>query len=240
MSGHSHFKTIKHKKESEDKKRGKIFSKMARLISIAAREKGKDPETNPELRMAIEKAKQHNVPKENIERAIKKGTGELAGAELKEVIYEAYAPGGVAIIIEAITDNKNRTLNEIKQILSQHEGKLAQEGSVKYLFERKGIITIDTKNNKEKKESLELKAIESGAEDIIWYEDFFDVITGPKNLEKIKNNLEKKEIKIKESGLEWVAKNMVKTEEKDKKICEKIFEDLNDHDDVQEIYSNLK
>ncbi len=240
MSGHSHFKTIKHKKEAKDKKRGKIFSKMARLISVAAREKGGDPETNPELKMAIEKAKQHNVPKENIERAIKRGTGELEGAKLEEITYEAYGPGGVAIIIEGITDNKNRTLNEVKQVLSKHGGKLAREGAVKYLFERKGVITIDTKENPEDKESLELKAIEAGAEDVTSYNNFFDLLVPPVNLEGTENKLEQEGIKIKEVGLEWVAKNMIETDQKNKKLCEKIFESLDENDDIQEVYSNLK
>lgn len=137
MSGHSHFHSIKYKKAITDAKRGKIFSKLSRQISIAAKEKGGDPDTNPALRTAIEKAKEFNLPKDNIERAIKKGTGELAGETLEEVLFEAYGPGGIAIIIEGITDNKKRTLNEIKQILNQHNSKLVGEGGVRWLFERK-------------------------------------------------------------------------------------------------------
>jgi len=137
MSGHSHWKTVKRGKEAEDKKRGQIFSKLSREISVAAREKGGNPETNPTLRIAIEKAKGFNLPKENIERAIKRGTGELAGEELESVLFEAYGPGGIAIIIEGITDNKNRTLGEIKQILNQNGGKLVGEGGVQWMFERK-------------------------------------------------------------------------------------------------------
>ncbi len=137
MSGHSHWKTTKRTKESKDKKRGIIFSKLAQAISMAAKEKGKDPETNPKLRLIIERAKQYNLPKDNIERAIKKGVGELPGENLEKVFFEAYGPGGVAIIIEGITNNKNRALTEIKQILNQHQGKLTGPGSVKWLFERK-------------------------------------------------------------------------------------------------------
>lgn len=137
MSGHSHAKTIKRVKEAADQKRGQIFSKLARQISITAREKGNNPDTNPALRIVIEKAKKANMPKENIERAIKKGTGELAGENLESLIVEAYGPGGVAIIIEGITDNKNRTLGEIKQILNQKGGKLVGEGGVRWMFERK-------------------------------------------------------------------------------------------------------
>jgi len=137
MSGHSHWSSIKHKKGTEDAKRGKIFSKLSKLVSIAAKEKGGDPESNPKLRLAIEKAKQANMPKDNIERAIKKGTGQLEGVEIEEVFYEAYGPSGVALIIEGITDNKNRTLPEVKNILSKFGGKLAAVGSVSYLFDRK-------------------------------------------------------------------------------------------------------
>jgi len=138
MSGHSKWKNIRYRKELVDKKRGKIFSKISRLISMAAKEKGADPETNPKLKLAIEKAKEFNIPKENIERAIKRGTGQLEGAKMEEFIYEAYGPAGVALIIEGITDNKNRTLAEIKHVLGRFDGKLADSGSVKYLFEKKG------------------------------------------------------------------------------------------------------
>lgn len=136
MSGHSHWASIKHKKGSEDAKRGKLFSKLSRLITVAAKEKGGDPESNPSLRTAIEKAKQFNMPKDNIERAIKRGTGELEGVQIEEITYEAYGPEGSALIIKCITDNKNRTLAEIKSILTKFEAKLAQTGSVKYMFEQ--------------------------------------------------------------------------------------------------------
>ncbi len=136
MSGHSHFSTIKRKKEITDKKRGQIFSKLSREISVAAREKGGDPETNSTLRLVIEKAKSFNMPKDNIERAVKKGTGELKGETLESILIEAYGPGGIALIIEGITDNKNRTLSELKQILNQNNGKLVSEGGVQWLFER--------------------------------------------------------------------------------------------------------
>jgi YebC/PmpR family DNA-binding regulatory protein len=142
MSGHSHWATIKHKKGNTDAKRGKIFSKLSRLISVAAKEKGGDPESNPNLRLAIEKAKEANMPKDTIDRAIKKGTGQLEGTRIEEVTYEAYGPAGIALIIESITDNKNRTLAEIKHILGRFGGKLAESGSVKYLFDKKGVDWI--------------------------------------------------------------------------------------------------
>lgn len=178
MSGHSKWSKTKHIKAVADVKKGKIFSKMARMISVAAKEKGGDPETNPKLRLAIEQARAVNMPKDNIERAIKRGTGEIEGAKIESAIYEAYGPGGVAIIIEIITDNKNRTLSEIKHILSAHQAKLAQAGSVKYLFEQKNS--------------------------------------------------------------DWIPKYPMSTNAKTKAQIEKLFEALDEQDDVQEIYSNLE
>ncbi len=252
MSGHSHFSSIKHKKEITDAKRGKIFSKMAKLISVAAREGGGDPNANPKLKLAIEQAKNANMPKDNIDRAVKRGTGELSSEKLEQVTFEAYGPGQTAIIIEGITDNKNRTLGEIKQILSQNNGKLASEGSVKWLFERKGAIIIDPQLQKERlkdKEKLELEAIEAGAEDIYWHAapegdephqegDILDIYTKPGELEKVKKNLEEKEVEIDSSSLDWVPKEMIDIKEKE--TCQKLFEALDENDAVQDIYSNLK
>lgn len=247
MSGHSHFKTVKRVKEAEDKKRGKAFSKMARVIIVAAKEGGGDPGSNLKLKIAIEQAKQINMPKENIERAIKKGTGELSGEKLEQFVFEAYGPGGIAIIIEGITDNKNRSLGEIKQILTQHNGKLAGGGSVKWLFERKGTITVNNEQRRMNKEELELIVIEAGAEDIYWDSDTLYIYTKPEELEKVKRNLEKKDlpagkagIKIDSASLDWVAKEMIEVEEKEKQACQKFFEALDENDAVQDIYSNLK
>ncbi|OGZ27338.1 MAG: transcriptional regulator [Candidatus Nealsonbacteria bacterium RIFOXYB1_FULL_40_15] len=233
MSGHSHWASIKHKKGAEDAKRSKVFSKVSKLISVAVREKGADPATNPSLRTAIEQAKQVNMPKENIERSIKKGTGELAGESLDSFIFEAFGPDNVALIIEGITDNKNRTLGDIKQILSQHNGKLAGEGSIKWMFERKGVISIAEKRTEE----LELKIIESGAEDIKWQDDMADVITKPEELEQVKSILEKEGLKIENSSLGWIPKEEV---DANKEKLEKLFESLDDNDSVQNIYSNAK
>jgi len=243
MSGHSHFSKIKHKKKITDKKRGQIFSKLAREISVAAREGGGDPATNAKLRLAIERAKAINLPKENVERAIKRGVGELEGVQLEEVLFEAYGPGGIALIIEGITDNKNRTLGEVKQILQQHNGKLVGGGQVKWLFERRGVIIINRESqteNLKNKEELELKVIEAGAEDIYWHNDILDVYTKIESLEGVKKNLEKEEIKIESVSLDWVAKEMVTVVEKERESCEKLFEALDESDAVQEIYSNLK
>ncbi len=243
MSGHSHFSSIKHKKATTDAKRSKVFSKLSQLISVAAREKGGEPETNAKLRLAVDQAKAANMPSDNIERAIKKGSGELGNEKLEEVLFEAYGPGGLAVLIEGITDNKNRALGEVKQILSQHNGKLAGSGSVQWLFERKGCITIspdEQLSENGSKESLELTAIESGAQDIYWHNDNLDIYTKQEELEEVKKKLEEKGIKINSASLDWAAKEEVDLPEKDKESCQKLFEALDENDSVQGIYSNLK
>ncbi len=231
MSGHSHAKTVARTKGAEDAKRSKAFSKMARLISVAARQGG-DPNSNSKLRVAIDQAKQVNMPKDNIERAIKRGTGELAGESLEEFVFEALGPGGIALIIEGITDNKNRSLGEVKQILNQYNGKLADEGSVKWMFERKGVITV---NKTADKEQLELEAIEAGAEDIKETQDFIEIYTKPEELDQVKRALQDKGIKA--SSLDWVPKEEV---EANKEAAQKLFDALDDNDAVQNIYSNIK
>lgn len=241
MARHSHWAKIKGKKSLLDAKKGQIFSKLAREIEIAARNGG-NPDFNPKLRVAIEKAKEAKMPMENIERAIKRGTGELAGEKIEEVLYEAYAPGGVAILIEGITDNKNRTLNEIKNILQRFGGKLVSEGSVKWMFERKGLIIIDLqKQDKIKnKEELEFLIIESGAEDFFWKENLIYVYTKLENLDEIRKKLELTGVKIDSFSLDWVSKETIEIDEKTKKECERLFEALSENEAVQEIYSNLK
>lgn len=244
MSGHSHAKTIKHQKELTDQKRGQAFSKIARLISVAVKEKGINPETNPRLRMAIEAARAANMPKDNIDRAIKKGTGEDVSVEnLEEVIFEGFGPGGSAIIIEGITDNKNRTLGEIKQTLNQYGGKLAGEGAVRWMFEKKGCLTIDMDSQDDElknKEVLEMASIEAGAQDIRWHDGTLDVYTEIEDFEKVKKVLEEKNIKVDSASLDWTPKEEVMPDEKDKESCQKLFEALDDLDSVQGIYSNLK
>lgn len=237
MSGHSHFKKIKHQKAATDAKVSKGFSKMAREITVAASDGG-DPEFNSKLRLAIEKAREINMPTENVERAIKRGTGELEGEKLEEVMFEAYGPGGVAVIIEGIADNKNRALGEVKLVLNQGGGKLVGEGAVKWMFERKGCIAIHA--GQVSKEELEMAAIEAGAEDIYWHGEDLDVYTKIEDLEKVKKALEGKGIKIESASLDWVAKEMVEATAKDKEDCQKLFEALDKLDSVQEIYSNIK
>ncbi len=243
MSGHSHFSSIKHKKAAEDQKRGQVFSKLARMISIAARE-GSDADSNSKLRQALSEAKKADMPKDNIERALKRGTGELDGGKaLEEISYEAFLPGGIAIIIEGITDNKNRSLAEIKHILQKNGGKLAESGSVKWLFEQKGIITIslDNQTQVQDKESLELAAIEAGAENIDWDQASrgLEVYTKPDQLEAVRKRLEEKKIQTDNTALGWLPKESLHLDDKEKNTAEKIFETLDENDAVQDIYSNL-
>lgn len=241
MSGHSHWATIKHQKGAADVKRGQIFSKMAKLISIAVREGGIDPDKNPKLRLAIEKAKSLNMPKDNVDRAVKKGSGELAeGIQLEETSFEAFGPSGIAVIIETITDNKNRTLSEIKKIFNLTNSKLAGEGSVKWLFNRKGVLIANAGQTGKTKEELELMAIEAGAEDTNWHDDSLEVFTKIEDLEKIKGILAEKGLIIESVSLDWVAKELIELPEKEKAACEKLFELLDENDSVQDIYSNLK
>lgn len=239
MSGHSHWAGIKHKKALEDAKRGNVFGKLGKMISVAVREKGPDPATNPKLRVVIEKAQESNMPKENVERAIKRGAGELEGITLEEIVLEIYGPEGVAIMVEGITDNKNRTLSEIKKILSLHGAKLANEGSVRWMFNQKGLISVQS--SPKDKESVELKAIDAGAEDISWDEDsILSVYTSPETVESTRQTLEHGGLQIKSARLEWVAQNPIETTPKQREKLEKLFEALDEYDDVQEIYSNLK
>ena len=245
MSGHSHCKTVKRVKDAHDAQRGKVFSKLARMISVAVKD-GADPTLNSKLRQVLDEAKRFNMPKDKIERAIKRGTGEIEGGRLEEITYEAFGPGGIAIIIECITDNKNRTLSEVKHVLQKYNGKLAESGSVKWLFEKKGIISLqisdeETSPNKDKA-SIELIAIESGAEDIDYdeKENVLDIYTKTEELEEVKKELINKKIEIDSSYLGWIAKDKVNIEKKEKSSCEKVFEELDEKDDVQNIYSNLK
>lgn len=240
MSGHSHAKTVMATKMANDAKKGKIYSKYGRLITIAVKDGGGsgDPEKNSKLKAIIEQAKGANMPKENIERAIKKGTGELAGENLEGVSFEGFGPGGIALIIDGITDNKNRTLGEVKSILSQNQGKLAGEGAVRWMFDRKGVISVNGDNKT--KEELEMLAIEAGADDVSWENNILYIYTKPEDLERIKKELETKQLKVESSALEWIAKEEVEISEKEKIAAEKLFEALDESDDINNSYSNLK
>ncbi len=221
-------------------KKGKAFSQFSKMITIAAKSGG-DPDFNPTLSIAVEKAKQANMPSDNMEKAIKKGTGELEGGAIEEVLYEAYGPGGIALIIEATTDNTNRTVAEIKHLLTINNGRLGEVGSVKWMFDRFGYIEIKIGENKLSEDELEMNIIEAGAEDFKSIDNDLVVYTKPENLYKVKENLEKSKIKISDTGFEWKAKNLIKAEdEKINSRIEKLFEALNEQEDVVEVYSNLE
>ncbi len=238
MSGHSHWATIKRGKEAEDKKRAQTFSKLSRVVSVAAK-KNKDPDMNPTLRIAIEQAKRANMPNDNIERAIKKGIGELQGEILEEFCFEAYGPAKSALIITGITSNRNRTLTEVKQLLLHNNAKLASEGSVKWQFENMGVIILEIPENTEQN-GLEMAVIEAGADDIKKRNGFMEIYTKPENLEGTKKTLEDRGLNIESADLGWMAKEEMDINEKEKASLKKLFEVLDDNDDVQEIYSNIK
>jgi YebC/PmpR family DNA-binding regulatory protein len=239
MSGHNKWSQIKHRKALTDAKKGKVFSKMARLITIAARAKGKDPLVNPTLRTLMDKARSLNMPIDNVERAIAKGAGELPGAQIEEFLMEAYGPAGSALLIEGTTDNRNRTISELKFLLSEHNGKPANPGSVVYLFERLGLIIA--KVSPAKKDELELLAIDAGAQDIQQPDgETLEIYTKPDELDKIKRSLEENHITAEEAFLMWQAKNETVIEgAADKERLEKLFEALDEHDDVNEVYTNI-
>lgn len=237
MSGHSKWHSIKHKKAITDAKRAGIFTKLAKDITVAAREGG-DPETNFRLRMAIDKAKSANMPKENIARAVEKGTGaSKSDSQIEEIIYEAYGPGQIAMLIKATTDNKNRTLGEIKNILQKNNGKFVEGGSISWQFEKVGSILIEFKNDTGK-EDAEMKIIESGAKDYRRGEDDYSVFTYPQDLQRIKEVLEKY-FKINEAGLIFLPKNTVEVDEKIRFSYEKLLEALDENEDVSEVYDNI-
>ncbi len=237
MSGHSHWSTIKHQKEAADKKRGQLFSKLSAAITIAAKDGG-DPELNSSLRMAIEQAKKANMPNENIEKAVKKGTGEIVGDILEEFCFEAYGPAKSALIVTGITDNKNRALHQVKQILTNHGAKMAGEGAVKWQFDKKGIILVP--QQEKSKTEAELAVIESGAEDIRWQGEFLEVYTKPEELEQVKKEIENRSLSTNSAALGWVPKEEMEVEQANISKLKKLFAALEDNDDVQEVYSNVR
>ncbi len=239
MSGHNKWSTIKHKKAKEDAKRGAIFTKLIKEITIAAREGGGNPETNPRLRLAIERAKEANMPKQNIEKAIKKGTGELPGTTYEDVVYEGYGPGGVAMIIEATTDNKQRTTASVRHLLSKYGGSLGENGCVAWMFEHVGYITFDKKTTDE--EALYEAAIEAGAEDVREDADgeLFEVITNPKEFMKVKEALEEKGFKPITAELTKLPQTTVKLEGEKAISMLRLMNALEEDEDVSNVYANF-
>ncbi|MGM0445499.1 MAG: YebC/PmpR family DNA-binding transcriptional regulator [Bacillota bacterium] len=239
MAGHSKWANIKHRKQKQDKKRGKLFSKLSRKIAVAAREGGGDPEMNADLAFAIDKAKENDMPKDNIERAIKRGTGELEGVDYKQFTYEGYGPGGVALYLDIMSDNRNRTASEIRHILSEHGGNLGEAGCVAWMFERKGQILIDLNATDLNEEEVMMEAIEAGADDIETEDSMVTVYTETKKFQDVKAGLKKKGFEFVESDLAMVPNNFIKLEKSDAKKMMNLMEDLEDHDDIQEVYSNF-
>lgn len=237
MSGHSKWATIKRKKAVTDAKRGKAFTQLIKEITIAARMSGGDPKGNPRLRLAVDKAKAANMPADNIKRAIQKGTGELPGVTYEDVTYEGYGPGGVAIIIESVTDNKNRTVSEIRHLLERHNGKFGASNSVAWMFHRKGIIRISKASYNE--DDLMNLAIEAGAEDMKTEDDMYEIYTTPNSFETVRQALESKNIKLEEAEIQMIPENTVKVDGKDAEHVLRLMEVLEEHEDVQHVYANF-
>ncbi|MCD6155429.1 MAG: YebC/PmpR family DNA-binding transcriptional regulator [Candidatus Atribacteria bacterium] len=238
MSGHSKWAQIKHKKAKTDLAKGKAFSKLIRLITVAARQGGGNPENNPRLRLVIQKAREMNMPQENIERAIKKGTGELEGVSYEEVTYEGYGPGGVAVMVEATTDNRNRTTAEIRHIFSKHGGSLGETGCVSWIFERKGLLSFE--KDKVDEDEVMAVAIEAGAEDVRTTETTLDVLTAPDDFEKVKEAFDQSGLEYVVAQITMIPKTTVSLEGKQAQQLLNLIEALEDHDDVQEVYANFE
>ncbi|HAM52716.1 MAG TPA: YebC/PmpR family DNA-binding transcriptional regulator [Nitrospiraceae bacterium] len=239
MSGHSKWAQIKHKKAHTDAKRGKIFTKIVKEIAVAARISGGDPEGNPRLRTAIEKAKEVNMPHDNIKRAIMKGTGELPGSSYEEYTYEGYGPGGVAVLVEVLTDNKNRTVSEIRHIMSKNGGNLGEAGCVAWMFEKRGYILAD--KNKTDEDTLMTIALDAGALDMKNdpKEDSYEVITLPEDLNKIRSAIERAGVPVSLAETTMLPKSYVMIDEKTAEQMMRLIELLEDNEDVQNVYANF-
>jgi YebC/PmpR family DNA-binding regulatory protein len=237
MSGHNKWSTIKHKKGAADAKRGKVFSKLIKELTIAARMGGGDPDGNPRLRTALNTARNANMPKENIERAIKRGTGEIEGVNYEEIIYEGYGPGGVAVMVEALTDNKNRTVAEIRHIFDKYNGNLGETGCVNWMFQKKGMVAISAEGLTED-EVMEL-AMENGAQDVAVEEDTFEIAVEPSDFEPVRKAVEDKGWKIELAEITMVPQNTLKLDGKKAEQMLKMMDALDDHDDLERVYANF-
>jgi YebC/PmpR family DNA-binding regulatory protein len=237
MAGHSKWANIKHRKAAQDAKKGKAFTKVAKELTVAAKIGGADPEMNPRLRVALDKARSVNMPKDNVERAIKKGTGEGNDAIFEDVVYEGYGPGGVAILVKALTDNKNRTVAEVRSTFSKKGGAMGEPGCVAWMFESKGIIEIAKENTDE--ETLMDLALEAGAEDVVDEGDVFQVVTEPSEYFEVKAAIEAAEIEMNFSEVSMKPQNTTPLEGSDVKKLFTITDALEDLDDVQEVFSNF-
>ena len=239
MSGHSKWHTIKHKKGALDAKRGKIFTKLIKEITVAARTGGSgDPDANARLRKAIADAKAQNMPSDTIERAIKRGTGEIGGVAYEEITYEGYGPGGVAVLIETMTDNRNRTVAELRHIFSKNGGNLGESGSVGWMFEKKGYIVVD-KAAKPEDELFEI-AIEAGADDVRDDGDALEIFTSPENFDVVLEAVKSAGIEPQAASISMIPQNYIRLEGADAKQMLKLYDALEDHDDVQKIFANFE
>lgn len=237
MAGHSKWANIKHKKQAEDARRGRVFTRLVKEIIVAARMGGGDPNTNPRLRTSIQTAKQNNLPKENLERAIKKGTGELEGVNYEEVTYEGYGPGGAAVLVESLTDKKNRTVSDVRHIFSKHGGSLGENGCVSWVFEKKGWIPV--KKTDASEDALMETALEAGAEDIRDEgEDVYEVITAPAEFEEVCTALEEANIPFGDAEVTMLPQNTIRLTGTDAEKMYKLMNALDDHDDVQRAHTN--
>jgi len=237
MSGHSKWHSIKHKKAAADSKRGKIFTKILREISVAARAGGGDPDTNPRLRKAVQDARAQNMPADNIKRAIMKGTGQLEGTQYEEVTYEGYGPGGAAIFIQVVSDNKNRTISEIRHIFTKNGGRIGESGCVAWMFKRMGYI--DVEKTKASEDQLMEVALNAGAEDIKDEGSSWEIVTTPEAFEKVFEAVKSAEVEIFDSNVGYLPQNYIKLEGKEAHQALKLVEELEDHDDVQTVSSNF-
>ncbi|KAA3615725.1 MAG: YebC/PmpR family DNA-binding transcriptional regulator [Calditrichaeota bacterium] len=237
MSGHSKWHSIKHKKAKVDAARGKVFTKIIKELTVAARVGGGDPGMNPRLRVAVSAAKGANMPAKNIENAIKKGTGEMPGVVYEDVVYEGYGPGGVAVYIDAVTDNKNRTVAEVRFMLSKAGGNLGENGSVAWMFERKGMITVA--NEKYTEDQLFELAIECGAEDMETNDDDFVIYSSFEDFNQVRAALEENEIEIESAEQTMIPKNTVQVAGKEAEQLMKLMTQIDDHDDIQNVYANF-
>jgi YebC/PmpR family DNA-binding regulatory protein len=236
MSGHSKWSKIKHQKGVDDVKRGNLFTKLTREIIIAAKEGGGSADTNFRLRLAVQKARDSNMPLDNIDRAIKKGTGDLAGGSLIEMTLEGYGPSGMAVMVSALSDNRNRTVQEVRSTFTRHGGSMGESGCVSWIFESRGVINIQAENVDA--DELALTAIDAGAEDVQVESGIVEVYTKPDTLEKVRATLEQKKVKIESSELQMVPKTLVKLDEKAATQALKLLDRLEEIDDVQNVYSN--
>jgi YebC/PmpR family DNA-binding regulatory protein len=237
MSGHSKWHTIKHKKAAIDSKRGRAFTKYIKEITIAARIGGADPEGNPRLRKAIEDARGLNMPADNIKRAIMKGTGELEGGQLEEILYEGYGPAGVALLAEVVTDNRNRTVSEIRHVFSKNGGNMAEVGAVSWMFSKKGSIVIE--DSKADEDTVMSLALDAGADDFQHEGSTYEIYTTPQAFEGVLNALKEKGIEIVSSEISMIPQNYIKVEGKNAQQVIKLMEALDEHDDVQHVYGNF-